>query len=130
MSPFQEYKEKRRIEALGLPKIWVVYSDRKGVKEPIEHQVIHIFEGNSFILSIDGVKLEEPIAVDRYKIAEAPYEINFERGKTYSLNAGYGSGCGDLWAWSYFSCLSKEEADTYYLNEVKRVKEKYAMHND
>lgn len=110
MSKLQEYFEKKRIERLGLPKIWVVKSTREGVDVPIECQVKQIDNVSNY---------------KRHIISESPYEIDIENGKVESINEGFGTGFGDLWAWTYYSTLSKEDADKYYLTELDRVTNKY-----
>jgi hypothetical protein len=121
MGKVQDYLEKKRIEKLGLPKIWIVRSDRNGVDLLLEDQVVVIVKNISAIY--DGKK---KTMMDRYKIKNSfPYDIDIEVGHTSAMESGYGTGEGDLWAWSYFSSLSKLEAEEYYDKELVRVNEKY-----
>lgn len=113
MSKVQEYLKRKKIQELGLPKLYIVKSTPKGVEKSIECQVVEILELNG---------------VNRYKIEDSfPYEVDILRGETSNIQHGYGSGFGDLWGWTYFSSLSLTEAEVYYLNELERVKEKYEI---
>ena len=64
MSKLDEYKEKKRIEELGLPKLWYVHSHcDTGVHEPVEVQVTEITNGGTRYYSGNnsGVKLHKYI---------------------------------------------------------------------
>ena len=55
MSKVQEYLEKKRITALGLPKVWYVHSHcDTGVHEPVEVQVTEITNGGTRYYSGDN----------------------------------------------------------------------------
>lgn len=119
MSRVQEYLKIRKIQEMGLPKLYVVKSSPKGVEMPIERQVVEIVKGVEF-------RGEKRLIVDRYKLEnEYPYEVDIVRGESSTQKDGYGSGIGDLWDWSYFSTFSKEESYKYYDLELTRVKERY-----
>lgn len=116
MSKVQEYLKKKKIQELGLPKLYVVKSSPDGVEKPVEKQVVEIVENIAF-------RGEERLPIDRYKLEGSyyPYEVDILRGETSSLLDGYGTGVGDLWCWSYFSSLSKDEIEKYYEDELLRV---------
>jgi len=119
MSKVQEYLKKKRILELGLPKLYVVGSSPKGVKKPVERQVVEIIENISFT----G---QERLPSDRYKLEDGfPYTVDILRGETSIKEDGYGTGFGDLWGWSFFSSFSKEESEKYYQEELTRVENKY-----
>lgn len=120
MSRVQEYLKRRKIEELGLPKIWVVKSERTGVSTPCELQVVEIVEGVAW-----RIDREERIRTDRYKVEHSPYEIDIEYSKKSTSIHGYGTGLGDLWGWTYYCTFSKEDANIYYVNEISRVSKKY-----
>lgn len=116
MSKVQEYLDNKRIKELNLPKIWVVKSDRNGVNNPIEYQVNRI---------VETVGKRNEKTINRYIISESPYEIDIIVGESETIDSGFGTGCGDLWAWSYYSSFSKADCDSYYKKELKRVNDKY-----
>lgn len=119
MSKVQEYLKKKKIQELGFPKLYVVKSSPDGVEKPVERQVVEIIENVSF-------KGKERIPTDRYKLeGNYPYEVDILRGQKSTKDDGYGTGYGDLWSWSYFSSFSIDEAEQYYQQELKRVKNKY-----
>ncbi len=127
MSAFTDYKEKKRIESLGLPKIWTVYSDRNGVKEPKEQQVINISLGISreFSNIEDILNESKGVRIDRYYLKNSPYEIDIKEGEISGFNDGFASGCGDLWVWRNFGSLSKDKAYEFYHEELERITKKY-----
>jgi hypothetical protein len=119
MSKVQEYLKNKKIQEIGLPKLYIVKSSPEGVKKPVERQVVEIIENVAF-------RGDERLPIDRYKLEnEYPYEVDILRGENSTKEDGYGSGIGDLWGWSYFSSFSKEDADTYYYSELDRVQKKY-----
>lgn len=118
-SRVQEYLRKKKIKDLALPKLYIVKSTPEGVDQPVERQVVEIVEG----IGLDCIK---NLPIDRYKLeGEYPYEVDIVRGETSDIDSGYGTGFGDLWGWSYFSSLSKDDADQYFNEESIRVKNKY-----
>jgi hypothetical protein len=119
MTKTQEYLKNKKIQEMGLPKLYVVKSSPDGVEKPIERQVVEIEENVAF-------RGKERLPIDRYKVENGyPYEIDFLRGENTTKENGYGSGIGDLWGWSYFSTFSEEEAKMYYNLELSRVQKKY-----
>jgi len=119
----KEYLKKKKIQELGLPKLYVVKSSPDGVEKPVERQVVEIIEN----VALRG---EERLPIDRYKLEGGyPYEVDILRGETSSKNDGYGTGFGDLWAWSYFSSFSKDDIEKYYEEELLRVQNKYLKTN-
>lgn len=116
MSKVQEYLKNKKIQKIGLPKLYIVKSTREGVDKPVERQVVEIIENVSF-------RGKERIPNDRYKLeGEYPYEVDILRGETSSKDDGYGTGFGDLWCWTYFSSFSLEESEKHYQQELDRVK--------
>ena len=122
MSAFTDYKEAKRIKESDLPIMWVVYSDRSGVIAPKECQVKNITYGS-------GLNLTDNKKIDTYYLVNDtfPWEINIEEGKDSGEEFGYGSGFGDLWAWTAFCSLSKEKAEEHYKTELERVTKKYNL---
>lgn len=119
MSKVQEYLKRKKIQELGLPKLYVVKSSPEGVEKPIERQVVEIIENISF-------RGNERFPIDRYKLNDNyPYEVDILRGETSVKEDGYGTGFGDLWCWSYFCSFSKIEIENYYEEELLRVQNKY-----
>ena len=104
MSKVQEYLKKKKIQELGLPKLYVVKSSPEGVEKPVERQVVEIIENVAF-------RGKERLPIDRYKLDDCgfPYEVDIIRDEISTKDDGYGSGFGDLWSWSYFSSLSKDD---------------------
>ncbi len=122
MSKVQEYLRKKKIKELGLPMMYVVKSTPDGVGKPVERQVVEIKPNYNFVTYSDGkmVLLSKYVMEDDF-----PYEIDIEENNISASNSGYGSGFGDLWGWTYYCTLSKEDAEQYYINEWERVKDKY-----
>ena len=115
MGKVQEYLKNKKIQELGLPTLYVVKSSPEGVEKLVERQVVEIVKNVAF-------KGELRLPVDRYKLEGGyPYEVDILRGETSSINEGYGTGFGDLWAWSYFYSFSKEDVEKYYEQELLRV---------
>jgi hypothetical protein len=110
MSKLEAYLKNKRIQELGLPKIWVVESTPNGVEKPIAVQVNEIIEWNNKF---------------RYKLDASPFEVDIEKGLSSKKRDDYGTGFGDLWGGSVFCSLSEEEANAYFQKESNRVKEKY-----
>lgn len=44
MAKVQEYLKKKKIQELGLPKLYLVKSSPEGVEKPVERQVVEIIE--------------------------------------------------------------------------------------
>lgn len=123
MTKVQEYLKKKKIQELGLPKLYVVKSSPEGVEKPVERQVVEIIENVAF-------RGTERLPIDRYKLEGSyPYEVDILRGETSSKDDGYGTGVGDLWCWSYFSSFSKGDIEKYYEEELLRVQNKYLKNN-
>jgi hypothetical protein len=100
----EEYKRKKAM--IGKPStMFVIESTPEGV-------LLHKRE----ILSIEG---------NEYKIGAFPYDIKLKNEKDIHEQNGYGSGCGDLWGWSYYSMLDEEQAAKLFVDESKRVYDKY-----
>lgn len=124
MNRLQEYLKKKEILAKGYPKIYIIKSSPKGVSQPIERQVTEIINGV-------GTRHTNGISsmINRYVLddKEYPFHVDFVENETTSTESGYGSGFGDLWGWTYYSTFSKEDADLYQKQELKRITEKYAQ---
>jgi hypothetical protein len=126
MSKLQEYKDNKRMKELGLPKIYVIKSSRTGVESPKERQICEIQDNYGTRTYMDGSKnLNKYITKDDF-----PYEMIIEEGEISGIEAGYGTGMGDLWAWSYYYTFSKDDAYDYFEKESIRVSEKYQKHNN
>jgi hypothetical protein len=123
MSKVQEYLKKKKIQDLGLPKLYVVKSSPEGVEKPVEKQVVEIIENVAF-------RGKERLPIHRYKLEGGyPYEVDILIGETSNKDDGYGTGFGDLWTWSYFSSFSKDDIEKYYEEELLRVQNKYLKTN-
>lgn len=125
MGKVQEYLEKKRIEALGLPPIWIVKSSvEDGVSEPYECKTKDIKESN-YRRSDENFHLKE-VKAFKYILVnhKYPFEVRIDEGELSRTDEGFGSGCGDLWVWTYYCSLSKEDAQAYYEKEKKRLAEK------
>ena len=123
MTKVQEYLKKKKIQELGLPKLYVVKSSPNGVEKPVERPVVEIIENIAF-------RGKERLPIDRYKLEGCyPYEVDILRGEISSKDDGYGTGFGDLWSWSYFSSFSKDDIEKYYEEELLRVQNKYLKTN-
>lgn len=122
MSKMQEYLRKKEIEKLGLPKVWIVKSTREGVSDIMERQISDIKFGHSWRKSSGEKK-----TLDRYFILEDEFPNSFDlvHGENSTTEDGYGSGMGDLWSWTYFISLSKEESLRWRVSEIARIEEKY-----
>lgn len=119
MSRVDEYKKKKMIEEMKLPKLWVIHSDREGVSMPRQLQVVAIDEIGERHYEYYRTK------VKRYKFEEEPFSIDIEEGRDNGRNHGYGSGFGDLWCWTWFCSFSEEESLDYYRMESARIEETY-----
>ena len=115
-----DYKHNKEIEKPDLPLMYVVKSTPKGV-ERFERQIIEINKGR-LIKRSNNTEWKESF---RYKFNEPPYEIELTDDETSSIIDGFGSGFGDLWEWSFYCTLSKEDADQYAKMELQRVTEYY-----
>lgn len=106
----------------GLPKVWVVKSTREGVSEPMERQVVELYH-NYTTQQVGFGKVQN---LGKYILdGDFPREIYIVEGETSTQEDGYGSGMGDLWSWTYFVSLSKEEALKWRVSEISRIEEKY-----
>lgn len=125
MGRVQDYLQKKKIKELGLPKLYIVHSTRKGVKPPVERQVTEIVKGVSHIKQINDEKVN--IRIDRYRLEtnEYPYEVEIREDMESSKDDSYGSGFGDLWSGTIYSTFSKKKANEFYEIESARVKERY-----
>lgn len=61
----------------------------------------------------------------KYIFNEAPYELKIIDGDEFGEYEGYGSGFGDLWAYSYFGTFDEAVAKFLFSEETKRVTDKY-----
>ena len=75
----------------------------------MERQISDIKFGYSWIMRGSSREKE---TLDRYFILENGFPNKFDlvRGESSTTEDGHGSGMGDLWSWTYFISLSKEEA--------------------
>lgn len=93
MSKVQEYLKKKKIQELGLPKLYVVKYSPEGVEKPVERQVVEIIENVAF-------RGKERLPIDRYKLEGGyPYEVDILRGETSSKDDGYGTGLLGVKRW-------------------------------
>ena len=98
MNKLQEYLEQKRINLL--PTMYVVKNTPYAITEPIPRQITKIVQ------MINGIKYL--LAGDSY-----PFEVTIEDGQQSFQEDEYGSGIGNLWAWTYFSTLDLEIAKKY-----------------
>lgn len=120
MTKLEEYKRNKEIERLGLPLMYIVKSTREGV-ESLERQTVEISK-ESLTKSGNCTEWKQKY---KYKFDESPYETEITDGENSSLNEGHGSGFGDLWEWSYYCTLSKDDADQYAEKELQRITKTY-----
>jgi len=123
MGKVQDYLEKKRIASLNLPMAWVIKSTPDGVELPVERQVIEL-NVNYGIINYESKRVN----FSRYFLDEAggfPYEADIEAGEVSTAINGYGCGFGDLWSWTYYVTLNKQDGLNYYAEELKRVTKKY-----
>jgi hypothetical protein len=72
----------------------------------------------------------ERISIQNYKMNETPYNAQIWSDELVAENAGFGSGFGDLWAWSWFSSLDKNELEKSRQKEILRVAGKYGVNSN
>lgn len=108
----QIYLRKKKALEDGLPLFWVIKSSPEGVEKPRSCQSLEKIELST--------KYRYLLETDKF-----PYELDINKGDISITEKGYGTGCGDLWGWTYYSTISKEDADEYYEKELIRVTEKY-----
>lgn len=108
-------------------KMYVVESNREGVKEPVEREIINKSMGGTRCSK--GVGDEKLVKKDLYKYeldkTQFPYDVNIVEGATSDRIIGRGTGWGDLWSWTYFYSTDKQEALDYFYVESNRVFQKY-----
>lgn len=125
MSKTQDYLQKKKDEKSPKPKMWVIYSDRHDIEKPKEISIKEIMLNHAHV-NYEHIQK----SLTRYMFDVSPYEIDIVEGDISASADGYGSGFGDLWAWTYYCTLSKEDADIYYEKELKRVTDKYLTPKD
>jgi len=120
-------KRRKAFEDAGLP-VWVytVRSTSNGV-EPIQRvEILSIEKGNTMRTWDEKLKtLVNPISSIKYSVKTTPFEVVIYDGDDYCKDDGYGTGEGDLWAWTHFSALSKERVEQWVIEETQRINEKY-----
>lgn len=122
-----QYKERKRIEAEGLPIMYVVHSSPVGVDDIIEVQVTNI-NRNAGKVTTYGIGNDTKIeySYDTYTLEKGfPSEVDIKEGEISSTQEGHGSGFGDLWSWTYYCTIDKDDAEAYFEKETQRVNEKY-----
>ena len=122
----QEYLKRKKLKELNLPtSIYMVYSSPEGVNKTIEIEIIDVIEIeiNSYITSFNRTSWEKE--TNKKYILKNYYEVIIPKNKTSYTDMASGSGFGDLWGYTRFYSLSKEECEKYYEEEVKRVDRKY-----
>lgn len=110
--------------------MWIVKSTRKGVDLPIEVEVSKIEENNGNCSWYEGKTLVTKPMTKYYLVDYLSGCVRIVEGKGYEHEVGCGSGCDDLWEWSYYYTLSKELAFEYFEKELERVTDKYILNND
>ena len=122
MSKLQEYLANKllqeRIQTLGLPKLYIVKSNRLGVEKPVEVQVVNIQRDAGF-------NITDELPIDLYEINTSPYQVWFNRTETTSEDELCGTGFGDLWSHTNFASFSLSEAEMYYQKECIRIETTY-----
>ena len=108
-----------KVYEVQLQTMWVIFQDQNGTQIPKEIPIVKIRRNVGVITQID-----ENITIgriyDRYSLSDSPFEIDIIQGKNSSSVDGYGSGFGDLWAWSYHCFLNEDDAIAKY-SELKRI---------
>ena len=126
MSKVQEYLKLKRIKEQGLPVMYIVHSSPEEVKEPYQVQVEEIIKGTHPSLTYgENNEIISEKTYDKYILLHDGFPKEILIAETSNQVSGYGSGFGNLWGWTLFCTLSKDEADEYYKKELQRVSEKY-----
>lgn len=112
-------RKKGRLPKEPLGTIYTFTSDRKGVKEIVEHL---IWEKRISSYRIDG---ENRIPIIEYKVKESPYLCEIIEGGIVGSNEGHGSGFGDLWSWTQFCSLDRNSLEIERGKEAIRIQKKY-----
>lgn len=98
MNKLQEYLEKKRIATM--PTMYVVKRTQNGTIELLPRQIaFQLQTSNGVKYLLDG--------------SSYPFEVTIEDGQKSFQEDEYGSGIGNLWAWTYFSTLDLEVAKKY-----------------
>ncbi len=130
MNKTQYLVNKGRIPDPANGNMWIVKSTRAGVSM-YELPIWDISDSSFVRQSFDPIKgkATEPKVIHQktYVLKESPYDVAIEEGKTHGEQHGYGTGCGDLWSWSYFGSLDKAVAQEIYEKETHRVQMTYML---
>lgn len=131
----QEYKRQKTIKENRLPLMYIVFSDRKGVSEVRVKQVTELKKANrkgwrssGEEFTISDYKLE-PVTEDVKQYPpiknDYPYEVGIVDGEISYEDRGISSGFGDLWQWTYYCSLDKEDVEKYREKEIEIINKKY-----
>jgi hypothetical protein len=104
-------------------KMYIVKSTRQGVEEPKEREVVSISEKVGQYTS--GSRKDKYIDLYKLDTTEFPYEVDLVEDEISGEDEGYGTGVGDLWAWTYYYTKSLEDAWEYHKRQSEWVKEQY-----
>jgi len=119
----EEYlRKKGRLPKEDFGSIFVFKSTPSGVGEIHEHL---IWEKKPWKYStyIDGSCQDVPTT--KFKLKESPFDCSIDNHKVIGVESQYGSGVGDLWAYSFFCSLDRDALEKEREKESNRIKEKY-----
>lgn len=125
MGKVQDYLEEKKMEQIA--PMYFMESQREPLSikifelKPIATSSAKMWVGNT-------IDWNKPIMGTRYHFKETSREIIiYEDQPTFGENHGYGTGMGDLWAWSYFASFDKNVIFELYKKELKRLTDKYFL---
>lgn len=84
---------------------------------------IHTMTGGIRWTSKDGERMAEDITY--YTFKESPYKSSIRASEKVGQDIGSGSGFGDLWSWTRFISLSKDDLQEAWDKELIRYEDKY-----
>lgn len=100
-------------------KLYIVSSNREGATLKTR-DVWSIEKGPT--RGFDRIK----VSSKRYILKdEFPYEVDIFDDEAFGSESGFGSGQGDLWAWSYFAYLDEKKAVDRLYFEKEQIAIKY-----
>jgi hypothetical protein len=115
-------RKKGRLPKEDFGSVFVFKSTPGGVGEIQEH-LIWEKESRHYNVIASGGRREVPYT--KFKLKDSPFECQIDDDKTLGVESQYGSGVGDLWAYSFFCSLDKQVLENAREEEAKRIEEKY-----
>lgn len=108
--------------------LWIIKSTRSAVIM-YEAPVWEIKPNQGVVTHYDNEgNVTKTSTYKRYKLGnQEPYQIDINDDTNIGEEHGYGTGCGDLWGWSYLASPDKDKALKLYEDEKLRVQIKYGL---